>query len=729
MCSTILEVKKALKYLLIFAALFFAKPSQAGDTLASVIRPRIGLGTGTFTYYGEIQNYQKKFAPIVNKFGGILYVNAPITKFFNFEFAANYGKVASNERTLTRNINFESRIRMATFYLYYNFYPLFSANRSRFHPFLGVGISSFEFLSKTDLYDQNGNMYHYWSDGSIMDMDENDPLASTMATELRRDYTYETDLREQNYDSLGKYREQALAFPITLGAEWHLSPRWDFRIAATYNFTFTDLIDNFSPAGTGIRKGDKNKDRLLYSYVSLSYDLQFSQEDEMNLDDDDDIPLFAEWDQSDWDQDGVIDALDECAGTPLEALVDENGCPLDGDGDGVPDYNDDELNTPTGSFVDEFGVEITEEQFDRHWKLFNDSTGYDHDFAEQRTVVRFGSDDATETSGYEVPKGKSYVIIIGKEQKDVMANELHKYLGYNDYQTQTIGDTVYYILGEYMDITTVVAVKDDLEDNGVQVDGIGKTNGTNGTISDVDTAVISKVEDINDANGTVAPLRNDGSYVFRVQIGAFKNKIDIDKTFPGVDVDQGMGQDGITRYYSGKFVTPDSGDPNMQYAEADAYKKEMKRKGYSSAYVVVYKDGERLSLKEAGINEEALPYNYDENHEIESFVEPRDSTPENPNIINGIDMSKVKYRVVLAEFEGDVPIETLNILTNIGGVKPVKSLDGSTTYYSQELESEADIENAILDYKTYGLDDMRGTVEYEGKYHTLEEFKAMLEGN
>jgi len=205
------------------------------------------------TYYGEVQNYQKKLVPTVNRIGGLVYVNAPISKMFNLEFSATYAKIAANERTLKRSFNFESRVRMGTVMLYYNFYPLFQKYRSSFHPFVGMGFSSFEFLSKTDLYDANGEQYFYWSDGSIMNMDENDPLAVTDAIPLVRDYTYETDLRELDVDNLGKYREQSVSIPISLGAEWHMSPRWDFRIATTYNFTFTDLIDNLSPAGTGIR--------------------------------------------------------------------------------------------------------------------------------------------------------------------------------------------------------------------------------------------------------------------------------------------------------------------------------------------------------------------------------------------------------------------------------------------------------------------------------------------
>lgn len=169
------------------------------DTMSSVLRPRIGLAVGTFTYYGEVQNYQKGFTPTVNRYGGMAFVNTPVSRAFNLEFSASYGRLTANERTLTRNFNFMSRVRMGSVQVYYNFYPLFTSSRALFHPYIGIGFSSFEFLSKTDLMqDTSGLTYHYWSDGSIMDMDENDPLAASFAKPLQRDYSYETDLREQN---------------------------------------------------------------------------------------------------------------------------------------------------------------------------------------------------------------------------------------------------------------------------------------------------------------------------------------------------------------------------------------------------------------------------------------------------------------------------------------------------------------------------------------------------
>jgi len=151
------------KNLLIVVAIFTSSEVVYGqfDTLGVVLKPRIGVGTGTMAYFGEIQKNQTGFSSTVNRLGGNLMVNAPLTKAFNVEFVGTYGKVSANERTLTRNFNFQSRIRMASLSVQYNFYPLFSPTRSFFNPYLGIGITSFEFLSKSDLRDANGQLYHY----------------------------------------------------------------------------------------------------------------------------------------------------------------------------------------------------------------------------------------------------------------------------------------------------------------------------------------------------------------------------------------------------------------------------------------------------------------------------------------------------------------------------------------------------------------------------------------
>jgi len=60
----------------------------------------------------------------------------------------------------------------------------------------------------------------------------------------------------------------------------------------------------------------------------------------------------------DSDGDGVVDAHDQCPGTPANVQVDSRGCPLDSDGDGVADYKDRCPGTPANVQVDSRGCAL-----------------------------------------------------------------------------------------------------------------------------------------------------------------------------------------------------------------------------------------------------------------------------------------------------------------------------------------------------------------------------------
>ncbi|MDQ3049000.1 MAG: hypothetical protein M3R27_15735, partial [Bacteroidota bacterium] len=160
-----------------------------------VFKPTIGLGTGMFSFYGDL--YTKNFqAPMVSRIGYDLSVSQRFTDYLQLNFYVLYGKLGANERIISsgRYLNFESQIRVGGLSFLYNFGNFLPSDR-QISPYVSLGIESFEFLSKTDLLDKSGNTYNYWSDGTIRNMPENDPMAAN-AIEITRDYTYESDIRE-----------------------------------------------------------------------------------------------------------------------------------------------------------------------------------------------------------------------------------------------------------------------------------------------------------------------------------------------------------------------------------------------------------------------------------------------------------------------------------------------------------------------------------------------------
>lgn len=208
--------------------------------------------------------------------------------------------------------------------------------------------------------DANRQKYHYWSDGTIRDIDES--LKNQEPSNiLHRDWVYETDLRDQKLYGLGNYSQNTFGIPVDIGLDLIVSNRVKMRLATSVHFTFTDLIDNVSWEGEGI-VGDVQNDHFSFTYLSMHLDLfsesQVRYEELMYADlDDFDYAMFE-----DEDNDGIFDIADDCPGTPSGVDVDTLGCPYDDDQDGVPDYMDQEKDTPSGTFVNDYGVQISDDE-------------------------------------------------------------------------------------------------------------------------------------------------------------------------------------------------------------------------------------------------------------------------------------------------------------------------------------------------------------------------------
>jgi len=323
-----------------------------------VYKPIIGVGQGFFTFLGDVRdNYYSH--PTIGRSAWNFSIYRNLNKYFVLQFNVIRGKLTGNVNTSEKFFNFQTDVLIGGVMLNYNFRHLIKKPQYIL-PVISIGLESFEFNSKADLYDSQGRFYYHWSDGTLRDKPENsgNELNSII---LQRDYVYETDLRELNLDGLGKYSQVAFAVPIDFGLEYKFSHRIKAKIGVSYHLAFNNNIDNISDKGKGIRKGDKKGDSFLYTYFSLSFDL-FSTPKlsnlELHLSDVD----FSMIDREDEDGDGVVDLWDECPETPPNVKVDSKGCPLDKDKDGIPDYLDEEPNSPKDAMVNLKGVTYKEEE-------------------------------------------------------------------------------------------------------------------------------------------------------------------------------------------------------------------------------------------------------------------------------------------------------------------------------------------------------------------------------
>jgi len=334
-----------------------------------VFKPVASISLGVLDFFGDVRN--SFHGPSIGNYAAALNLSAHVdrNRYYIANFNVMMGKLGGNAYSYTdleQNLNFESTLTSFGFSMEYRFGHLI-ARDALVRPYISLGVESIRFGAKGDLRDANGITYHYWSDGTIRDIQEEntDPELSTI---LHRDYSYETDLRlrEQEEFGLGDYNQYSIGFPVGAGFLFRIDPRTSFSVGVSYHYTLTDVMENVAYAGTSIQ-GNKGNDSYLYTHISFSFDLfKPAPGDPFYVEEAYD-PLMFE----DEDLDQVVDWNDRCPGTPEGVAVDTTGCPFDTDGDGIPDYQDLEADTRPGAWVDPDGTTVTEEEFLARMELRN----------------------------------------------------------------------------------------------------------------------------------------------------------------------------------------------------------------------------------------------------------------------------------------------------------------------------------------------------------------------
>jgi hypothetical protein len=719
-----------------------------------VFKPTLGLGTGMFSVFGDL--YQRHaVSPQVSRIGYELSLSQPINPYLRLGFYAMFGKLGANERLIYRNLNFESAIRIGGVHLEYNFANWIPPSHA-IHPWISVGFESFEFLTKTDLFDANGIAYNYWSDGSIRSLAENDPFAS-QASFLVRDYTYETDVREQNLDGFGKYPERSFAVPVGAGFLMQLTDKVDVKIGTTFHFGFTDYLDGVTSTSTGTRIGTSANDNFVFTSFSLRYNLTGPAEtvDSTGNDPFSDVDYYA-LEQWDYDKDGVIDIKDSCGGTPPGVEVNLKGCPLDEDADYTPNYRDQELGTSLGTFTDEVGVGLTDSLIQRRWDLYNDSTGAL--FA--TTVYVRSNKDFVATGGAE---RKVYMVSLGNYSKGVSNEVLTRLLSVPDLTGTMLADSsTIYTAGKFYDLRDAERRRKQLEAQGftnpklvyktpdgkyievsnifVNGGGVGPTGatgstgtvgatgstgsvgttgptgatGSTGTTGSIGTTGSTGSVGTTGSTGSVGTTGSTGvvgatgfsgdpadQLVFRVQLGAFSRPIS-KGTFSDVpDLTVVKTADGLYKYMSGAYPS---------FEQAANAKAQLLLKGYGGAFITAYKNGKRIPLENAG-----AIYVKQEKENLS------DSTQQSANV-----KSLVEFKVQLGVFRNAVPTDVMENLTKISGVQHDLTPAGLTRYTNGSTNDYKAILALRDQMKAQGFPDAFVIAFFKGQQITVPEALELL---
>lgn len=594
------------------------KQDPAPPQIGEVFKPKISLGAGMMSFYGDLHDNNSHFqAPWTARTGFDLNISQRLYKSLQLNFTVLFGKVGAEEWTATRQQNFQSEIRSGGISLMYDF-GNFIPDKYKVRPWVSLGVTSFEFLSKTDLYDNKGRKYYYWSDGSIKNMAEGSP-GSQNAIDLVRDYRYETDIRELNADGFGKYPERAWAFPVGAGALMKVTDRMDFKIGAQFFFTTTDYIDGITSKSVGNRKGNKANDRFMYTSFAFQYDLVIKRKDKDTLSDAyfDDVNWLA-IDSADYDHDGVRDWTDKCQCTPKGVPVDTSGCPFDEDKDGVPDYADDELQSPPGVDVNARGVALTDEYWQDWYNHYMDSTG---EYSQKVVVENFYAQTSKakqDSINQALANEKNYTIELGRYQGPLPADAMTYILSIGDIRSAILSDnnTVVYTSGSFKDINKAVRKRDQYIEGGNSKARIGYfknddfialtddeistlagnatpvSTGTNSATTNTTATTTASTSTTNTNTAVNSHEEDNNSFgkddvVYRVQLGAYKHKISRSVFSNAGYVVEIEADNGVYRYVTKGFKSIN---------EAAALKANMVVDGYADAFIAAYKNGKRIPL-------------------------------------------------------------------------------------------------------------------------------------
>ncbi len=698
--------------LLLFLIFSLSSTLKAQDSLGVdsvsepewTIRPKISVGVGMMNYQGDLVSNRSYFNPFQNKPSFHVQVSQPIFDYLDVNFYMLFGQLAADERTRVRNLNFESQITAGGISASYNFDHFLKKDRI-IEPYVSLGFEAFEFLSKTDLIDQYGNSYNYWSDGTIRNLPEMDVFLET-AIEITRDYDYETDIRALNADGFGAYSERSFAIPLGVGFNLMMNKRTSFQMGMDYHWTFTDYIDGITDESRGVRQGNSRTDKFLNTYMRLTFNLTTPPHETAED--------FSGGDFGDADLDNVPDMIDLCPSTPLGVEVDANGCPLDSDGDGIADYKDLELNSLENAIVDTNGVTLSDAVIEQMYLEYTDQDGkysqYTNTAYSQETVER-----------KTIRKKQNFTVQIGEFQEGVNDSLANALLSMPDVTTRVTEDGRTIIeVGNFENLPDAIQRKIDLETGGIATKDVIETSssGESSRVTNIEQDMVSNeklgmsVEEAITKNKTLpAPERlilskneytldrpidtrsvakaNDESFgevtVYRVQVGAFANKLSND-VFDGIDdLLVITSEDGLTRYYSGAFTS---------YEKAARRKIDLMQQGFDGSHVIPFKGGRRALLNESG----ATP--------ADNVVPLNKSSSSN--------FGKVKFKVQIGVFSGQIPLEMLDKMMSLGRIDQREADGGAIRYFTGEFNTYEEAEAFKKQLVSAGFDDAFIAAEFNG---------------
>ena len=416
-------------------------------------------------------------------------------------------------------------------------------------------------------------------------------------------------------------QESGINLPLGLGISLDVSERIRFDIGMNYHLSFADIDNTIS----------ENNDNFSVVNFTLHYDLFTPKPDDYNYYDETNYTNinFKAMDLEDHDSDGVPDIDDNCPSTPNGVKVNEFGCPFDGDNDGVPNYLDEELNTKIGAVVNERGIQLTDEEYYSMYSEYESASREYAKFYNESEIKRDNFKTINEyliakanafnlkynESNQERPTGKRYKVQIGRFSDDIPSYLINKFLSYEDLESIPQEDgTFIYAVGDYQIVddaenrqmniemkdrlveTVIIVVEngfaseflypfEEEEEEIIEKNMVSSEESTDNNVPD--TSLIAKDSD-SVVIDTETIAENTEKVIYRVQLGYFEKELS-SNIFEGLNVIPIKKGNG-TFYLIGSFT---------EHQNALIKQSEMKARGFEDAFIVTYKNGERINISTA----------------------------------------------------------------------------------------------------------------------------------
>ena len=227
---------------------------------------RLGVHGGLGTYYGDLstgrfldpQQSTLRFWDNPKNLSYGLQLEYSMSNAWSFRMMATRGSFEANDRAskwngdpyqeseqYERALNFRTSYHDFDAMFIYNFdNGSFFGEKSFFAPYIGIGLGYMKFKVEGDLYQENGSVYHYWTDNTIRDFGEFSPDAIN-ATIIEQDGVYETNLSELQAEGIN-YTNSTLTFPLAMGLKFRLNDRINLNLETLLHYTMSDYLDDVS---------------------------------------------------------------------------------------------------------------------------------------------------------------------------------------------------------------------------------------------------------------------------------------------------------------------------------------------------------------------------------------------------------------------------------------------------------------------------------------------------